>query len=278
MFSELIEAVRRLRAECPWDRKQTVASTRPLVLNEAYELDEALGSGDAEHIAEELGDYLFMGVFLADVLAREKGTALEAVLAGVVAKLKRRHPHIYGDTRVTGAEEVLRNWDRIKKSEKGEAGKETGKSALDRLPGNLPALKESQLMQERCARVGFDWPGPELVLDKVSEEVEEVRVELTESREKATPGREKKEDGGPGSARLAEELGDLLFVLVNLCRHFGFDAESVLRDANGKFARRFRLLEEEYNRSGQRLEHSTLEEMDRVWERVKAAQRAAGRT
>lgn len=274
MFEELLAVVRKLRQECPWDRKQTIATTRPLILNEAYELDEALASGNAEHAAEELGDYLFMGIFLADVLAKEKGMQLEEVLRRVIAKLKSRHPHVYGRTKVCGVAQVLQNWERMKRTEAGRKG--SGRSLLDGLPRAMPALKHAQLIQERCARVGFDWPGPERVLDKVAEETEEVKQELKRFRPakpddrssgRSRPLRRGREVGK--ADRLAEELGDLLFVLVNLCRHFGLDAESVLRDANAKFGRRFRILEREFAGMGRRLERCTLEEMDKVWDRIK---------
>ncbi|MEO0082125.1 MAG: nucleoside triphosphate pyrophosphohydrolase [candidate division WOR-3 bacterium] len=276
MFDELLAVVRRLRQKCPWDRKQTVASTRPLVLNEAYELDEALGSADPKHIAEELGDYLFMGIFLADVLAAEHGTKLEDVLRRTIAKLKTRHPHIYGSTRVSDAREVLENWERIKRSEPGKAFK---KSVLDGLPRTLPALKESQLVQERCGRLGFDWSRPEDVLDKVVEETNELRKELTRLRRTARSGhrnrtrKDRTRGTSRNSDRVAEELGDLFFALVNLCRHLGLDAESVLRDSNAKFRKRFELLEQEFHRRGRSLARSTLREMDRVWNKVKAREK-----
>jgi len=271
MFEELLAVVRRLREECPWDKKQTVESTRPLLLNEAYELDEALASSDKEHTAEELGDYLFMGLFLAEVLRKEQDTRLEDVLSGIVAKLKNRHPHVYGETKVKDANEVVENWERIKCMEpdkkgmnrqarqerQGADGSGHGgpgeKSILEGLPRVMPALKQAQLVQERCKRVGFDWSRTEDVLDKVTEETDEVRQEL------------KKHD----HARLAEELGDLFFALVNLCRHLGLDAESVLRGANTKFRKRFQLLEQEFRSQGKSLAHCTLEEMDRVWEQIK---------
>jgi MazG family protein len=254
----LLAVVRRLRAECPWDRRQTVASTRPLILNEAYELDEALAAGDAGHAGEELGDYLFMGLFLADVLQAERGVRLEDALAGIVAKLKRRHPHVYGDAEVRDADQVLENWERIKRDEK--QGEKPRESILDGLPAALPALKQSQLIQERCRRVGFDWTDPGDVLDKVTEEVEELRQELGAA--------------GPDKARVADELGDLFFALVNLARHLDVDAESALRDAGTKFAGRFRQVEAEFRARGRRLEDATLAEMDRVWDEVKS--RAAG--
>ncbi|UCG43982.1 MAG: nucleoside triphosphate pyrophosphohydrolase [candidate division WOR-3 bacterium] len=259
MFDELLEVVRRLRRECPWDRKQTVETTRPLTLNEAYELDEALGSMDKDHITEELGDYLFMGLFLADVLEKELGVRLEDSLAGITAKLKQRHPHVYGDQEVRDADHVLENWERIKRGEDKVSGRE---SVLDGLPKSLPSLKQSQLVQERCRRVGFDWTDLKDVLDKVNEEVDEVRQELAA--------------GTPDHDKVVEEVGDLLFALVNLSRHLGVDAESALRDANRKFIGRFRRVEAEFAEKGRSLDQATLEEMDRVWDEVKSRDRPTG--
>lgn len=260
-LDELIEIILRLRAECPWDREQTTATVRPLVLNEAYELDEALGSGGPDEIREELGDYLFVGLFLADLLRTERDIALKDVLAGVIAKLKHRHPHIYGQVSARTADQVLQNWERLKQEEKKTGGARA--SILDGLPQALPALKQAGLLQERCRRVGFDWTDPEDVLNKVSEEIRELREQLDR-----TPA---------DNAKVAEELGDLLFALVNLARHLKVDAESALRDANAKFSRRFRQVEDELRQQGTRLEDSSLAEMDEAWNRVKQAEREPGR-
>jgi len=258
-FEELLEVIRRLRAECPWDREQTVASTRQLLLNEAYELDEALGSGSPAETAEELGDYLFMGLFLSELLRDESGVGLEQALAGTVAKLKRRHPHVYGGEKARDSGEVLRNWERVKRDE-NRAGRPR-ESVLDGLPRALPGLRRAGLMQERCRRVGFDWTDKNDVLDKVVEEVAELRAELGRAE--------------PDTVRVGEELGDLLFALVNLARHLGVDAESTLRDANARFGRRFRQVEQEFRRRGVRVEDVSLAEMDEVWERVKQDEKEA---
>lgn len=246
--AELEEVVRTLRRRCPWDRKQTVESTRPLMLNETYELDEALRSGDAEHIAEELGDYLFMAFFLADVLRKERGIRLERAMRSIVEKLRRRHPHIYGATKVRGADDVLRNWEDIKRREKS-------RSILESVPVALPALQQAQLIQERCRRVGFDWDDPRQVLDKVAEEVGELREEL--GRKRRSP------------ARVREEMGDLLFALVNLARHLDLDSEGTLKDASRKFGERFRQVEREFERQGRDLKTVPLEEMEAVWQSAK---------
>ncbi len=256
MFAELLKVVRTLRRRCPWDRKQTAATTRPLILNEAFELDDALRLGDREAITEELGDYLFMGLFLADVLAREKGVKLDRALARVVEKLKLRHPHVYGRTHVRGAADVIRNWDRIKRREKSG-------SILASIPRALPALQQAQLIQERCRRVGFDWEDPTQVLDKVTEEIGELKRELTRP--------------GHNRTRVREELGDLLFALVNLGRHLNLDVEATLKDANRKFCRRFALVERRFRAQNRDLETVPLPEMEEVWQQAKQARRRTTR-
>ena len=249
MFSELIEVIRLLRRRCPWDRKQTLASTRPLILNETYELDEALRGRDKAAIAEELGDYLFMGLFLADIAGKELGVSIEDSLKGIVAKLKQRHPHIYGTTKVRDADEVLANWEQIKRKHKKGGG------LLSSIPVAMPALQQAQLIQERCRRVGFDWDKPERVLDKVEEEIAELRQELARGRK--------------SHARINEELGDLLFVLVNLARHLQVDAEGTLKDASAKFRARFRYVEEHFAARGRELGQVSLDEMEAVWQEAK---------
>lgn len=258
MFSELLEVVRLLRRRCPWDRKQTLASTRPMLLNETYELDEALRERDKVAITEELGDYLFMGLFLAEVAGKELGISIEDSLKGVVAKLKQRHPHIYGTTKVRGADDVLANWEKIKRQHKRGGG------LLSSIPVAMPALQQAQLVQERCRRVGFDWDRPEHVLDKVEEEIGELRHELAQGRR--------------SRARVKEELGDLLFALVNLARHLDVDAEGTLKDANAKFRARFRYIEQHFASQGRELGQVSLDEMEAVWQQAKNAKSEVKRT
>ncbi len=258
MFSELMDVIRLLRRRCPWDRKQTVASTRPLILNETYELDEALRARDKAAIAEELGDYLFMGLFLADVAGKELGISIEDSLKGIVTKLKQRHPHIYGTAKVRDADEVLANWEIIKRKHKKSGG------LLSSIPVAMPALQQAQLIQERCRRVGFDWDKPERVLDKVEEEIGELRQELARGRK--------------SPARIKEELGDLLFVLVNLARHLDADAEGTLKDANAKFRKRFRYVEEHFAARGRELGQVSLDEMEEVWQLAKRGKPEVRRT
>ena len=258
MFSELLEIVRLLRRRCPWDRKQTLASTRPMLLNETYELDEALRQRDKAAITEELGDYLFMGLFLAEVAGKELGISIEDSLNGIVAKLKQRHPHIYGTVKVRGADDVLANWERIKRKHKRGGG------LLSIIPVAMPALQQAQLVQERCRRVGFDWDKPERVLDKVEEEIGELRQELARGRK--------------SRARVKEELGDLLFALVNLARHLDVDAEGTLKDANAKFRARFRRIEQHFAARGRDLGQVSLDEMEAVWQQAKHAESKVRKT
>ena len=229
-----------------------------MLLNETYELDEALRRRDKAAVTEELGDYLFMGLFLAEVAGKELGISLEDSLKGVVAKLKQRHPHIYGTVKVRGADDVLANWERIKRKHKRGGG------LLSSIPVALPALHQAQLVQERCRRVGFDWERPEQVLDKVEEEIGELRQELPDRGRRGQPAR-----GQKSRARVKEELGDLLFALVNLARHLGVDAEGTLKDANAKFRDRFRRIEEHFAARGRELGQVSLDEMEEVWQRAK---------
>lgn len=248
MFEELLKVIRNLRKKCPWDRRQTISSSRPLLLNEVFELDEALRRGNKRAIQEELGDYFFIGLFLAHLLGEKKGIKLKNVVKATVAKLKSRHPHVYGNLKVDGVDDVLKNWERIKKKRRF--------SILDGLPRTLPALQQAQLIQERCRRVGFDWSEPVEVLKKVEEEIAELKREM-ENRKR------------PARHRVKEELGDLLFALVNLCRHLDVDAEGALKDANLKFQRRFRQIEAEFRQEGKEISSVSLREMDEKWERVK---------
>jgi len=229
-----------------------------MLLNETYELDEALRERDRAAVTEELGDYLFMGLFLAEVAGKELGISIEDSLRGVVAKLKQRHPHIYGTVKVRGAADVLANWERIKRKHKRSGG------LLSSIPVAMPALRQAQLVQERCRRVGFDWEKPEQVLDKVEEEIGELRQELARGRKRR--------------ARVKEELGDLLFALVNLARHLDVDAEGTLKDASAKFRARFRCVEEHFAAQGRELGQVSLDEMEEAWQQAKKGKSKVPRT
>lgn len=233
---------------CPWDQEQDHASLRNNLLEETYEALEALDSGDRGKLCEELGD-LVMQVYLHAQLAREEGAfALADVVAGITAKLIRRHPHVFGPVEVDGSDEVLRNWEAIKAHERAESGAED--SLLAGVPRTLPALAYAQAIGRRVARVGFDWERVEDVWAKVEEELDELR-------QAATP------------EQRAEELGDLIFALVNLARWFEVDAEDALRMTNAKFRQRFAHIEDEARRRGMALQDFSIAEMDALWEAAK---------
>ncbi len=234
---------------CPWDREQNHASLRNNLLEECYEVLEALDEEDRERLREELGD-LLMQVYLHAQLAREEGAfSLADVFETIISKLIRRHPHVFASLEVSGSAEVLRNWEVIKAAERAEEGQE-GASLLDGVPHTLPALAQAQAIGRRVARVGFDWTRVEEVWAKVEEEMAELR--------RASTPREQ-----------AEELGDLLFILTNLARWLGIEAEDALRTANLKFRRRFAYLEEEARKRRIPIEQLTLAEMDALWEEAK---------
>jgi tetrapyrrole methylase family protein/MazG family protein len=225
---------------CPWDRQQTSLSLKPFLLEECYEVVEALDEGTPEKIKEELGDVLFQIIFHARI-AEEKGEfTIQDVIAGTVEKMTRRHPHIFGDVKLETGQEVLANWEEIKKKEKGY---EQRTSVLEGVPRDLPSLLRAHRLQERAARVGFDWARIEEVLPKLDEEMAEFKEAL--------------------------KLGDIFFVLVNISRFLGVNPEDALRKTISKFIRRFRYIEEHAAGAGKSLSDMTLEEMDRLWEESK---------
>ncbi len=228
---------------CPWDRKQTEESLLKYLLEEAYEVVDAVQEGDPEKLKEELGDLLLQVVFLAQI-AREKGQfTIEDVARGIGDKLIARHPHVFGDKKLESAEEVLQHWDSFKKKEK--------KNLLEGVPSSSPALLEAYLIGERVARVGFDWEGPEGVFEKVQEEIGELKEAVE------------------GRGDVEEELGDLLFAVANLARKLGVNPELALKKANRKFRERFGKIEREAENRGRSLRDMSLEEMDEIWEEVK---------
>ena len=243
---ELVAVVKRLRAPggCPWDREQTHASLRATLLEEAYEVLEAIDESSPDKLREELGD-LLLQVLMQSVIAEESGAfSLGDVADTVRDKLVRRHPHVFGSVKVSGAEEVLRNWEALKAAEYRR------ESALDGVQRSLPALQWAWSLQRRAATVGFDWPDLEGVLEKVGEELLELReAETVEQRE--------------------AEFGDLLFTLVNVARRMGMNPEDALRAATGRFEARFRIMEQEVRREGRELAMMTIEEMDQYWVRAK---------
>jgi tetrapyrrole methylase family protein/MazG family protein len=258
---------------CPWDREQTHESLRNHLLEEAYEVYDALGAGPSPALAEELGDLLLQVVLHAQLAAEEGVFDLTDVNASIAAKIVRRHPHVFGDAEVRTTSDVNRQWERIKAAERAEATPvgaglddpaETGdepasaKGALDGVSRILPALAASQEMQERAANIGYEWPSVEGVLDKVAEELDELREAET-------------------AAERAEEFGDLLFVLVNVARWHGIEAEAALRAANDKFRRRFRSVERRAAVRGVALRDLSFGELDELWDEAKAEEKETSR-
>ena len=261
-FAELVQIMSRLRADdgCPWDREQTHASLRAYLLEEAHEALEAVDAGDDQALCEELGDVLLQIVFHAQIASEDRRFSIDDVCGAIADKLVRRHPHVFGDVQVDDADHVVTNWDQIKRDEKGDKADEH--SAVDGLPTHLPALLRAQRLQERAAKKGFDWQTIAGPLDKVAEELDEVRAEWAQI--------EPQQRSEARGRRLEEEFGDLLFALVNAARFLKITPEDALRRAAGKFETRFRAVEKTFRDQGRELEDTTLEEMDAVWDKVKA--------
>lgn len=254
----LVEIMRILRSPqgCPWDHKQTLQSLRKYLVEESHEVLDAIDSGDRAKLCDELGDLLLQVVFQAQLCAEEKAFTFDDVATGISEKLVRRHPHVFGDIDVSGADEVLRNWEQIKRTEKtGED--EAPRSALAGVPRSLPALHRAHLVQERAARVGFDWDRVDGAMDKLDEEIAEVREAVA----------------GGDANRVRDELGDLLFATVNVSRFLGHNPEDVLHGSIAKFSRRFQAVEDEVHRQGRKLADCSLAELDAIWDRVKAAEK-----
>ncbi|GBD86279.1 nucleoside triphosphate pyrophosphohydrolase/pyrophosphatase MazG [bacterium BMS3Abin03] len=245
-FNEFVQIVKRLRKECPWDREQTNDSIKAATIEEAYEVVEAIDNKNYEELKNELGDLLLHVVFHTVIAEDANHFTIDDVIDSIREKLIRRHPHVFGDTKVSGAEEVKKNWEEIKLSEGREA-------LLDGVPEMLPALQRAHRLQEKASKVGFDWEKKEDVWKKVIEEIEEMHIsEKEESKEK-----------------LEGEIGDVFFALVNYARFLGVNPENALRKTNKKFINRFNYIEEKIKESGRKLTDSDLKEMDRYWEESK---------
>ena len=251
-FDRLLTIIDELRANCPWDKKQTLESLRHLTIEETYELSDAIIEGDLEEIKKELGDLMLHNVFYAKIGDEKKAFDMADVLNGVCEKLIRRHPHIYGDVETNDEEVVKRNWEQIKLKEKGN------ESVLGGVPKSLPALVKAMRIQEKARAVGFDWEKKTLVWEKVEEEIREFRAEFSI------------ENGEPIDAQRAqEEFGDLLFSLINYSRFVNIDPEEALERTNKKFIKRFQYLESESKKDGKQFGKMSLEEMDKYWEAAK---------
>lgn len=253
----IMAALRNPKTGCPWDIKQHYATIVPYTLEEAYEVADAIQRQSYDELKDELGDLLFQVVFYAQIAKEEGRFEFDDCVAAICDKLQRRHPHVFGDATADdagalNADKVLKNWEALKSNERKNSGQH---SVLDNIPQAMPALSRAYKLQKRCANVGFDWPTVEGCWEKVKEEI--IEVEQTE----------------PGSAELSEELGDLMFALVNVVRKYKLDPEAVLRQANSKFENRFRAVEQALETQGKTPEQASLDEMETLWQWVKAKYR-----
>jgi MazG family protein len=264
-FDDFVRLIARLRAPggCPWDREQTHASLKPMTLEEAYEVLMAIDEGTDEDLAGELGDLLLQVVFHAQIAAEEGRFAIGDVIAHVMAKMIRRHPHVFGNETASSSGEVLRNWEALKQAERQASGKAApAESMLDTVPRSLPAVMEAFQASTKVARVGFEWPDASGAIEKLEEETRELRAEA--------------ESAPRDLRRVTDEVGDLLFTAVNVARMLGVDPESALKGANRKFRRRFGHVEARLRENGRGPSESTLAEMEEFWQEAKAAERANG--
>jgi len=249
-LEKLLLLMARLRGPegCPWDREQTMSSLRPFILEEAYELVEAINGGETESIREELGDLLLEIVFVNQIAAERKTFGMDEVIRGIHDKLVRRHPHVFETERVSSADRALERWEEIKEREK-----EKKDSVLDGVPRSLAALARAQKIATRAARAGFDWKSADEVRAKLDEELEELNEAVASG----------------SSAAVEEEMGDVLFALVNLARHLDVDAEVALSAAIEKFSERFKYLESALQTQGRSVSDADMEELDLLWENAK---------
>jgi MazG family protein len=251
---EIMAQLRHPETGCPWDLRQDFASLIPYTLEEAYEVADAAERGDILHLQEELGDLLLQVVFHSRIAEERQLFDFESVAEIISEKLIRRHPHVFGETVFENDEERHQFWEDSKQLEQQEKGRnQENTSVLDGIPPRFPALMTAQKLQNRAARHGFDWPDVEPVFEKVREELDELEEAYV------------KGDG----ANIREEIGDLLFVMVNLARHFSIDAEAALRNSNRKFTRRFQYIEERVADQGRQMNECHLEELDALWDEAK---------
>ena len=261
-FDELVNVMARLRAPggCPWDREQTYASLAQYLLEETYEtfdaIQEADQTGETQNLKEELGDVLLQVVFHSTIAAEKGDFTIDEVVAGVSQKLILRHPHVFGDKNLETADDVLNNWDDLKKAERAASGKieKDQDSILEDVSLNFPALLEGLKISKKAAKVGFDWENTEQIFEKLDEETAELKKAI-----------ENKNDED-----ISEEIGDLLFVIVNLARKLGVEPETALKKTNRKFRQRFRFIESELKNQNKTFEQSDLKEMDALWNKSKS--------
>lgn len=252
-FNEFVSLVKRLRKECPWDKEQTNDSIKAATIEEAYEVVEAIDEKNYDELRKELGDLLLHVVFHTVIAEENSHFTIDDVINTISDKLIRRHPHVFGDTIINGSEEVKKNWEKIKLSE----GR---KSILDGVPNSLPALQKAHRLQEKAAKVGFDWEKKEDVWKKVIEEIQEMH-EIEELK--------KKSNDESLQIKLEDEIGDVFFALVNYARFLNVNPENALRKTNEKFVKRFNYIEEKLKQNNKSIEQSNLEEMDKYWNESK---------
>jgi MazG family protein len=260
-FEKLVGIMATLRGPngCPWDKQQDFNSLKPMLVEEVYEVLEAVENNDFDGMSEELGDLLLHVLFNAQLGKEEGQFDVDTVIDKISEKLVRRHPHVFGDESASTPEEVIKNWEAIKAQEKAQKLKDRTpeqRSLLEGIPTKLPAIHEAHQISSRAARVGFDWPDIEGIFDKLQEEVRELKEEISS-------GDENKRE------RLEDEIGDMLFVIVNIARYLKIDSESALKRANRKFKARFQYMEKQLAEQGKSLEETSLADMEALWQKAK---------
>lgn len=253
-FDELVHLMTRLRGPegCPWDRQQTLPDLKPYVIEEAYEVVDAIDRDDRRGLVEELGDMLLQAVFIAEITRESGEFDIYDSITAIHDKLVRRHPHVFADVEAKDAEAVLVNWEKLKSDER----KAENKSVLSGVPQSMPALLKASRLTEKAARVGFDWRRTEDVFDKLDEEIGELREAVSEN----------------DPTKIHDEIGDLLFTIANIARKLNVNVEEALQSTNRKFMRRFQSMESAVHGRGQNLDQLTLEEMDKLWDEAKRSE------
>jgi XTP/dITP diphosphohydrolase len=247
-FARLLDIMDQLREKCPWDREQTLDTLRPLTIEETYELSDAILHHDLNNVCKELGDILLHIIFYAKIGEEKQSFTIDDVINKLCDKLIYRHPHVFGDTAVAHAGEVIKNWEQLKTKEK-----DGNKTVLSGVPESMPSLIKAYRMQDKARAVGFDWERREQVWDKVAEELDELKAEL----------------GKADADRAEQELGDFLFSVVNAARLYDLNPDTALERTNKKFRERFAYIEQHTIKKGRSLKETTLEEMDALWEEAK---------
>ncbi len=257
----IMEKLRDPESGCPWDKKQSFDSIIPCTIEETYEVVDAIHNRDWDNLREELGDLVFQAIFYSQLAKEQNLFDFNDVITEVNAKLIRRHPHVFSEQQFDSEEEIRANWDKVKQQEKAKKNLSQEKSILDSIPKSLPGLSKAMKMQKKCAKYGFDWDSIGPVVDKVHEEIDEVMEEAVQV--------------SVDQEKLEEEVGDLLFAVVNLSRHLKCNPETALQKANLKFMRRFRGIESIVNQQGKVLEDFSLDELENFWQQVKSTEKNA---